>query len=190
MHIKRIFSISILLGILRITAAIQLSCGRLSAGHEERGDEYYLNGDYDDSLAEYLMAQRKNGPSADLLRKIGKVYVRKGDFFQAKSYYDRYFSSIESEADSTVLFDYLQIAVERGQAGDKVTKIQALEEILEIDPDYSLGPYYFDLAEFYYEQAQYCPGYRVLSSRITPGDGDSEPAGLSVPPCGELRKTQ
>lgn len=155
MSAKGVFKITALLGMFLAVSTAQMACGRLSKGHEKRGDEYYSGGYYDDSLAEYLMAQRKKGPSAELLRKIGRVYVRKGDFFQAKSYFDRYFNSIDLEPDSSILLDYFQIAVERGQAGDKVTKIKALEEILSIDPDYSLGPYFFDLAETFYEQADY-----------------------------------
>ncbi len=134
---------------------VSASCGDGSADHENRGDKYYVSGSYDDALAEYLMAQRIRGVTPDLVRKIGRVYVKKSDFFQAKSYFDRYFSTLDSEPDSSVLLDYFQIAMERGQAGDYATKVKALEEILRIDPEYSLGPYFFDLAEFYYNQADY-----------------------------------
>jgi len=131
------------------------SCTEVARSNEERGDRYYRNGYYDDSLAEYLMAEKTSGVTADLLRKIGKVYVMKGDFFQAKKYFDRYFSAHDSEPDAEVLLDYFQIALERGRSGDTTTMVHALEEILEIDPSYSLGRYFFDLGEFYYHQAYY-----------------------------------
>lgn len=131
------------------------SCTEVAKSNEERGDRYYKNGYYDDSLAEYLMEEKTKGVTANLLRKIGKVYVMKGDFFQAKKYFDRYFSVYDSEPDAEVLLDYLQIAVERGRAGDTTTMVHALEEIHQIDPSYSLGRYYFDLGEFYYSQADY-----------------------------------
>ncbi|MCE5269689.1 tetratricopeptide repeat protein [bacterium] len=145
---------------LLITLAVCLglgavACGDGSADHERRGDKYMLSGSYDDALAEYLMAQRIRGVTPELVRKIGKVYVKKSDFFQAKSYLDRYFSTLDAEPDSSVLLDYFQIAIERGQAGDNATKVKALEEILRIAPNYSLGPYFFDLAEFYYAAGDY-----------------------------------
>ncbi|MEA1997328.1 MAG: hypothetical protein U9N45_06795, partial [Gemmatimonadota bacterium] len=136
-------------------AAAFLSCGGVSVNHEESGDRYYRYGHYDDSLAEYLMAQKTQGVSTNLLRKIGKVYAMKGDFFQAKKYYDRYFSANDAAPDAETLLDYFQIAVERGRAGDTTTMIHALEEILQIDPAYSLGAYFFSLGEFYFQQADY-----------------------------------
>ncbi|MFH1070113.1 MAG: tetratricopeptide repeat protein [Candidatus Glassbacteria bacterium] len=136
-----------------LTAAA--ACGPIGANHESRGDRYYLNGYYDDSLAEYLMAEKTRGVSADLLRKIGKVYVMKGDFFQAKKYFDRYFSLHDAEPDAEVLLDYLQVAVERGRAGDTTMMVHALEEILQINPNYSLGRFYFDLGEYYYNLPDY-----------------------------------
>jgi tetratricopeptide (TPR) repeat protein len=138
-----------------LTVLVLAGCGRLSQDHERRGDRYYSIGYYDDSLAEYLMAQKTRGVSADLMRKIGKVYVKKGDFFQAKKYFDRYFSTVNSEPSPEVLLDYLQIAVERGKAGDNGTMVRALEEILAVDPSYSLGKYYFDLGEYYYQQSDF-----------------------------------
>jgi len=130
-------------------------CTKLSTDYEERGDRYFRDGHYDDSLAEYLMARKTHGPTTRLLRKIGKVYVMKGDFLQAKSYYDRYFSATDADPDPGVLLDYFQIAVKRGEAGDIGTMVQALEEILQIDPSYSLGRYFFDLGEFYFQQTQF-----------------------------------
>jgi tetratricopeptide (TPR) repeat protein len=141
--------------IFQLILVLCASCTEVAKSNEERGDRYYRNGYYDDSLAEYLMAEKTKGVTANLLRKIGKVYVMKGDFFQAKKYFDRYFSAHDSEPDAEVLLDYLQIAVERGRAGDTTTMIHALEEILQIDPSYSLGRHYFDLGEFYYRQADY-----------------------------------
>ena len=130
-------------------------CGTQGNNHEQRGDEYYRNGQYDDSLAEYLMAEKASGTSAELWRKIGKVYVMQGDFFQAKSYFDRYFSARDSVPDESVLLDYLQIAVERGRSGDTTTMVNALEEILAIDPSFSLGAYYFVLGDYYFELPDY-----------------------------------
>lgn len=131
------------------------SCKGVSTNYEERGDRYYKNGYYDDSLAEYLMAQKTRGITTSLLRKIGKVYVMKGDFFQAKKYYDLYFNASNSRPDGEVVLDYLQIAVERAGAGDTTTMVHALEEILQIDPAYGLGKYFFDLGEYYFQQAEY-----------------------------------
>ena len=51
-------------------------CNSFSANYEERGDRYFRDGHYDDSLAEYLMAQKTDGLTTRLLRKIGKVYGR------------------------------------------------------------------------------------------------------------------
>jgi len=141
--------------VIQLFLLLYTSCMEVAKSNEERGDRYYKNGYYDDSLAEYLMAEKTKGVTANLLRKIGKVYVMKGDFFQAKRYFDRYFSAHDSEPDAEVLLDYLQIAVERGRAGDTTTMVHALEEILQIDPSYSLGRYFFDLGEFYYHQADY-----------------------------------
>ncbi len=130
-------------------------CNSFSTNYEERGDRYFRDGHYDDSLAEYLMAQKTDGLTTRLLRKIGTVYVMKGDFLQAKSYYDRYFSATDAEPDPGVLLDYFQIAVKRGEAGDKSTMVQALEEILKIDPSYSLGRYFFNLGEFYFQRSDF-----------------------------------
>ncbi|HUU27823.1 MAG TPA: tetratricopeptide repeat protein [archaeon] len=146
---------SLRLKLLIIFLILSASCMRVSTNYEERGDYYYRYGYYDDSLAEYLMAQKTQGVTTSLLRKIGKVYVMKGDFFQAKNYYDRYFNASDKAPDAEVLLDYLQIAVERGKAGDNTTMVHALEEILHIDPSYSLGRYFFDLGEFYFQQADY-----------------------------------
>ena len=143
------------LSIVAIFLASAASCGNVNPNNEARGDSYYRKGYYDDSLAEYLMAQKVRGVSASLLRKIGKVYVMKGDFTQAKSYFDKYFSAHDSTPDSEVLLDYLQIAVDRGNAGDTTTMVHALEEILRIDPSYTLGRYFFDLGEYYYNQPDY-----------------------------------
>ena len=136
-------------------AAWIVGCDDLSQSYEERGDRYFRDGHFDDSLAEYLMARKTQGLTTRLLKKIGKVYVMKGDFLQAKSYYDRYFSATDAEPDPGVLLDYFQIAVKRGEAGDVSTMVQALEEILQIDPSYSLGRYFFDLGEYYYQQTNF-----------------------------------
>ncbi|MEA2062948.1 MAG: tetratricopeptide repeat protein [Gemmatimonadota bacterium] len=130
-------------------------CDTFSATNEERGDRYYSEGHYDDSLAEYLMARKTGGMTTRLLRKIGRVYVKKGDFLQAKNYYDQYFKATDAEPDPGVLLDYFQIAVKRGEAGDMATMVQALEEILEIDGSYSLGRYFFDLGEYYFQQSDF-----------------------------------
>ncbi len=143
------------LALLILAAALAAGCGDQRSKYEQRGDYYYRNGQYDDSLAEYLMAEKTSGASAGLLRKIGKVYVMQGDFFQAKSYFDRYFSARDSVPDEGVLLDYLQIAVERGRSGDTTTMVNALEEILAIDPSFSLGSYYFVLGDYYFALPDY-----------------------------------
>ncbi|MBN2290190.1 MAG: hypothetical protein JXQ83_12725 [Candidatus Glassbacteria bacterium] len=151
---KRFFFI--LLWALPLCPALFLpGCNSFSQSYEERGDRYFRDGHYDDSLAEYLMARKTQGMTTRLLRKIGKVYVMKEDFLQAKSYYDRYFGATDAEPDPGVLLDYFQIAVKRGEAGDVGTMVQALEEILQIDPSYSLGRYFFDLGEFYFQQSNF-----------------------------------
>ncbi len=151
----RVWKIAPALASLVILAALAAGCTDQSTAYEQRGDRYYRNGQYDDSLAEYLMAEKNSGASADLLRKIGKVYVMQDDFFQAKSYFDRYFSARDSVPDEGVLLDYLQIAVERGRSGDTTTMVNALEEILAIDPSFSLGSYYFVLGNYYFALPDY-----------------------------------
>jgi tetratricopeptide (TPR) repeat protein len=145
------------LAVLVIMAALVVGCGDQGSNFEQRGDRYYRNGQYDDALAEYLMAEKTSGPNAGLLRRIGKVYVMQGDFYQAKNYFDRYFGARDSVPDQGVLLDYLQIAVERGRSGDTTTMVNALEEILAIDPSFSLGSYYFVLGDYYFE----LPDYRL-----------------------------
>jgi tetratricopeptide (TPR) repeat protein len=152
---KRVCYIMFMVIITLIQLSLIAGCTGISADSEERGDRYFRDGQYDDSLAEYLMARKTKGLTTRLLRKIGKVYVMKGDFLQAKSYYDRFFNATDAEPDPGVLLDYFQIAVKRGEAGDVSTMVQALEEILQIDPSYSLGRYFFDLGEFYFQQSNF-----------------------------------
>ncbi|MBW7997731.1 MAG: tetratricopeptide repeat protein [Candidatus Glassbacteria bacterium] len=141
--------------IVILTVALFAGCSGGRASNEQNGDRYYRSGQYDDALAEYLMAEKTAGTSAALLRKIGKVYVMQGDFFQAKNYFDRYFSTRDSVPDEGVLLDYFQIAVERGRSGDTTTMVHALEEILAINPSFSLGAFYFVLGDYYFEQSDY-----------------------------------
>ena len=152
---KQFLFIIFLIGLASIQLSLVAGCKRNSADYEERGDRYFRDGQYDDSLAEYLMARKTKGMTTRLLRKIGKVYVMKGDFLQAKSYYDRFFNATDAEPDPGILLDYFQIAVKRGEAGDLSTMVQALEEILQIDPSYSLGRYFFDLGEYYFQQSNF-----------------------------------
>ncbi len=136
-------------------AVFLLACGGLPQDHEERGDHYSRIGSHEDALAEYLMAQKTDGANLSLLQKIGRVYVMKGDFFQAKKYYDRYYNASNSKPDHAVLLDYFKIALERAAAGDTTTMVQALEEILQLDSSFELGRYFFDMGEFYFRQGDY-----------------------------------
>ena len=72
---SRVGKIAPALAVLVIMAALVAGCGDQGGNFEQRGDRYYRNGQYDDALAEYLMAEKTSGPNAGLLRRIGKVYV-------------------------------------------------------------------------------------------------------------------
>jgi len=53
--------------------------------HEERGDNYFEAGRYDDAFAEYTVALRQKGEDPELYRKMGRTSVLRKDLKGARS---------------------------------------------------------------------------------------------------------
>ena len=133
--------------------------------HEKRGDEYFQEERYDDALAEYRVALRQDNNNPKLLRKLGRAYLIKGDIEGARKYFS---ILLESTPDSkeTVALDYYQFAVRSLRIKDKPDMARALELILEIEPGYELGDFFYHLGDYYVSLSECQRAINLLTKAI------------------------
>ncbi len=122
--------------------------------HEERGDDYFETGRYDDAFAEYSIALRQKGENADLLRKMGKTGILRKDLKGAR---EAYFSllSVSPEDSERVAVDFFRLGVAFHEEGDIAQMAESFESLFEVDSTYNIGKYFYYLADHYYSEADF-----------------------------------
>ncbi len=116
--------------------------------HERRGDGYFKKGRYQDALAEYLVANKEEPGSPELLFKIGVTSTRMGDPIMACAYYDTLLA-IDSSREEWIINDLFQFAVKSLSEGDTTSMRESFQMILDIDSTYNLGESFYPLARAY-----------------------------------------
>ncbi len=134
--------------------------------HEERGDNYFEAGRYDDAFAEYTVALRQKGEDPELYRKMGRTSVLRKDLKGARS---AYFSLLEfsPEDKDIVTIDFFRLGIDFHEDGDDIQMIGAFESLFRVDSTYNIGEYYYYLADYYHYNADFAKSVTYYSKALS-----------------------
>lgn len=140
---------------LFLAALAAAACSVNAEDHIEKGARFLAEGKPDDARAEFRVAVRRaRRPPADLLWKIGLLDLDAKEFQSARAELGALVRRDPASRDRVVRA-YLLFAARWFQAGDPFNAIQALEAARAIDPRRNLGPYYYAMADYYFELPDY-----------------------------------
>jgi tetratricopeptide (TPR) repeat protein len=146
---KRISFLTVVIALLSGTG-----CFMGDNPHEERGDDYFKAGRYDDAFAEYAIVLRQKGGNEDLYRKMGKTGILRKDL---KGTREAYFSllKLSPEDADKVSIDFFRLGVAFHDEGDIVQMADSFESLFDVDSTYNIGEYFYYLADYYYSEADF-----------------------------------
>jgi tetratricopeptide (TPR) repeat protein len=148
-EMKNWISCAALLALIFIT-----SCQVGRNPHEKKGDNYFNMGRYEDAFAEYSVALRQKGENPDILRKIGKTGFFRNDLFETQK---AYFPLLKLSPDdsSMVIIDFYRLGLNFYEKNDHVQMALAFESIFRVDSTYNIGEYFYYLADYYHDEADF-----------------------------------
>jgi len=140
--------------IIPIVVLMVSSCFVGENPHEEKGDNYFKSGRYEDAFAEYSVALRQKGGDPELLRKMGRTSILRKDLQGTRS---AYFPLLKLSPEDTdmVAIDFFRLGVDFHETADDVQMTGAFESLFQVDSTYNIGEYYYYLADYYYNDADF-----------------------------------
>jgi tetratricopeptide (TPR) repeat protein len=135
---------SLLLGALLAAAA----CAGDTETALARGDRLWADSQYTEALAEYRLAAHQRGDDVGALARVAHAFARTGQFARTHEAYQDLLERAPEYADQA-LFDYVTLARQAGERGDRYGMASALEAALAIRPGLSVGELAAPLARFY-----------------------------------------
>jgi tetratricopeptide (TPR) repeat protein len=122
--------------------------------HEERGDNYFKAGRYEDAFAEYTVALRQTGENPEIYRKMGRTSILLKDLKGARN---AYFSLLKLSPNDTdmVTIDFFRLGIDFYEGGDDIQMAGSFESLFEVDSTYNIGEYYYYLADYYHNDAEF-----------------------------------
>lgn len=113
-----------------------------------RGDQAWAHGDYEEALAEYLLAVRRGANSGDAHLRVAHAYARLGRVDEARQAYRRAIAAEPDVADQAVS-DLVRLARTAQRRNDPFGMASALEAAVEFQPDVNFARLAFPLASHY-----------------------------------------
>ncbi len=130
------------------------SCQMGGKPHEKKGDNYFNMGRYEDAFAEYSVALRQKNDDPDILRKIGKTSFLRNDLVETQKAYFQLLK-LSPEDSAMVIIDFYQLGAGFHERNDPVQMARAFESIFRVDSTYNVGEYFYSLADFYHDEADF-----------------------------------
>lgn len=162
--------------ILTLFVAILSACTPL--GEEgtsiSRGDQAFANGDLEEALAEYRLAERQGADDAETLARIAHAYVALKRIDEAREYYGRAVAMDSAYADQAVA-DFSHLARMERVAGDEFGMASAVETALTFRPGISLDDLALPLAQHYSNVGEHGRAVPFYQKALTAMDPDSAP---------------
>lgn len=133
---------------------LSTSCQVGKSPHEEKGDNYFNTGRYEDAFAEYSVALRQKGDDPDILRKMGRTSYFRGDLRGTQRAYFPLLKLSPEDSD-IVIIDFYRLGIDFYEKNDDVQMAHAFESIFRVDSTYNIGEYFYYLADFYHNEADF-----------------------------------
>jgi tetratricopeptide (TPR) repeat protein len=141
-------------------------CGLGGNPHEERGDNYFQAGRYEDAFAEYAVALRQGGEDPAIYRKMGRTGIQLGNLKETRKAYFALLRLSPEESDM-VAIDFFRLGIDFYEKGDDVQMARAFESLFDVDSTYNIGEYAYYLADYYQEQAEFEKAARFYTRALS-----------------------
>ncbi|HEX2934684.1 MAG TPA: tetratricopeptide repeat protein [Bacteroidales bacterium] len=122
---------------------MMFSCGKYSEKYEKKGDLYFENKQYRESIESYLKAFRFNKKNKSALHSIGRAYERLDDYKNAIKYY-----TLALEVDSLYALAYRSRGFAEYKLKEYIKALSDYDKSIKID---SLNSTAFSNSGFIYE---------------------------------------
>jgi len=113
-----------------------------------RGDRFWADSNYTAALAEYRLAARQDGGNPPTLARVAHAYAITGQLERARETYEQLIKQEPRYSDQAV-FDYLTLAREALDRGDRFGVARAAEAALALRPGIPLGDMATELARYH-----------------------------------------
>jgi tetratricopeptide (TPR) repeat protein len=128
-----------------------------------RGDEAFAQGDFEEALAEYRLAERQGADDPGTAARIAHTYAMMNRVDDAGSYYRAAAAEDPTLTDQAVS-DLMRLAREAHGSGDPFAMATAVESALELRPGVGVGDMTLSLARHYFVNGEYgraLPFYQI-----------------------------
>ncbi len=131
------------------------TCTERPEDHLTKGDRFLADGKTDDAIAEFRVALRDSEhPRPELLWKLGLLSLDAKNLTEGRAQLTRLVERDPSSR-ARVADAYLLFATRWFKAGDPFSAIQAIEAARLTDPRRNLGPYDYEVGDYYFELPDY-----------------------------------
>jgi tetratricopeptide (TPR) repeat protein len=139
-----------------------------------RGDQAFAKGDLEEALAEYRLALRQGATDPETYARVAHTYVGLKRIDEAREYYRLAVAQDSSLADQA-LSDFVHLAREENQSGDRFGMASAVQTALEFRPGISLEDLVLPLAQHYSDIGEYGRALPFYQKTLSALDPDSLP---------------
>jgi tetratricopeptide (TPR) repeat protein len=154
-------------GLLALGLALFALAGCSPRATEEnavrRGDEAFAQGDFEEALAEYRLAERQGSDDPATAARIAHTYAMMSRVDDAASYY-RMAAAADPELTDQAVSDLMRLAREAHVSGDRFAMATAVESAGELRPGIGMGDMTLSLARHYFTNGEYgqaLPFYQI-----------------------------
>jgi tetratricopeptide (TPR) repeat protein len=119
-----------------------------------RGDEAFAQGDFEEALAEYRLAERQGADDPAIAARIAHTYALMSRVDDAGSYY-RLAASEDPGFTDQAVSDLMRLARDAHASGDGFAMATAVESALELRPGIGFGDMTLELARHYFRNGEY-----------------------------------
>jgi tetratricopeptide (TPR) repeat protein len=154
-------------GLLALGLALVTLAGCSPRASEEnavrRGDEAFAQGDFEEALAEYRLAERQGSDDPATAARIAHTYAMMSRVDDAGSYY-RLAAAADPTFTDQAVSDLMRLAREAHASGDRFAMATAVESARELRPGIGMGGMTLDLARHYFTNGEYgqaLPFYQI-----------------------------
>jgi tetratricopeptide (TPR) repeat protein len=136
-------------------ALLAHGCAPGASDHLAKGDRFLAEGKTQDAQAEFRIALRgSRQPPVELLWKAGLLDMDAKNLTEARAELADLVRR-DPQFRERVVQAYLLFAARWFQAGDPFSAIQAIEAARSLDPQQNLGPFYYEVADYYFDLPDY-----------------------------------
>ncbi len=139
-----------------------------------RGDQAFARGDLEEALAEYRLAFRQGATDPETSARIAHTYVGLKRIDDAREYYRLAVAKDSALADQA-LSDFVRLAREENEAGDRFGMASAVQTALEFRPGISIEDLVLPLAQHYSDIGEYGRALSFYQKTLSALDPDSLP---------------